>query len=333
MIFKILGQITAGVLLYKTSVFIWIYFLKPSKISKYSGPLNGKQSWALVTGASDGIGLETTRALLGRGFNAILHGRNSTKLTKIMVELQKDFPKQKVLFVIADAMDALPSATSVAAEVQDVVHKHNGRLSVLVNNVGGSIRFNSRAFYTVEEGSDEIIAQITSLNALFPHVLTKLLLPTLQEDGNPSLVIFIGSVAGYTGMPYIAAYSSAKAANHAFATALSEEMTCAGSNVEVLGVVVGNVETTGNKFTDPGFGTINTEQMARDILARVRIRMLGLGNRNTDCLQVGCGVPCIIGNWRHAVQGEMVSYMPNWLSLSVTRKVMIGFKDKEEKML
>ena len=86
---------TAVVLLsaYRLMVFIW-GFVRPSTLQRYCHSQTG--SWALVTGATDGIGKAFADELLGRGFNVLLHGRNSEKLERVRKEMAAKFPKRSV---------------------------------------------------------------------------------------------------------------------------------------------------------------------------------------------------------------------------------------------
>jgi 17beta-estradiol 17-dehydrogenase / very-long-chain 3-oxoacyl-CoA reductase len=75
--------------------------LRPSQLHRYARSGNG--AWALVTGASDGIGLAFVHELLNRDFNVLLHGRNKSKLEKLKAELAKQYPKRSVEIAVADA--------------------------------------------------------------------------------------------------------------------------------------------------------------------------------------------------------------------------------------
>ena len=70
--------------LYSLASFTWLYFLRPSSIKKY---IHGAPSYAIVTGATDGIGKSTAAELLRNGFNLIIHGRNAEKLARVRDEL------------------------------------------------------------------------------------------------------------------------------------------------------------------------------------------------------------------------------------------------------
>ncbi len=83
---------------YTTTTFVWT-FVRPSRLHRY----NHSSPWALVTGASDGIGLGFIQELLARDFDVLLHGRNETKLRRIQGELSNQYPKRSVDIVIADA--------------------------------------------------------------------------------------------------------------------------------------------------------------------------------------------------------------------------------------
>ncbi|TFK49322.1 NAD(P)-binding protein [Heliocybe sulcata] len=89
---------------------------------------HGEESWALVTGASDGIGKAVCKALAQKGFNVILHGRTQEKLNSVKEELQAACPERKFEIVVADATQA-SLVPEVAAAVKD---KH---VTILFNNL------------------------------------------------------------------------------------------------------------------------------------------------------------------------------------------------------
>jgi 17beta-estradiol 17-dehydrogenase / very-long-chain 3-oxoacyl-CoA reductase len=126
----------------------------------------------------------------------------------------------------------------------------------------------------------------------------------------------VGSMSGLYGSPYVATYSSSKAFDHMFSKALASEMKLRGSSIEILGVVVGDVISAGNIFSRLGRATISSEQMARDIIARV-----------------GCGRSLLVGNWIHALQDESFNLMPSFLGRSVLEYAMTKRRLIEDKML
>ena len=70
-------------------------------MAKYSG----KDSWVVVTGGSDGIGLEICKQMARQGFNVCIVGRNEEKIKEKFVEIEACAPKDKKMktrTVIAD---------------------------------------------------------------------------------------------------------------------------------------------------------------------------------------------------------------------------------------
>src|ERR1700761_3253805 len=106
------------------------FHLHSSTLRRYQ---HGSEPWALVTGASDGIGLAFVNELAERGFNVILHGRNEAKLTKILAELRsKHQTSLKTLIMDAGAPYDPKFDAAILAAVQDL------NLTVVIHNVAGS---------------------------------------------------------------------------------------------------------------------------------------------------------------------------------------------------
>jgi short-subunit dehydrogenase len=319
-----IGCLAAAILTLRALTFIRIFFLTPSALPRYATRDHaGRRPWALVTGASDGIGLELARQLRRAGFSVLLHGRNATKLAAVAANLAHEDPDtdgderggRKVDWLAASAADPQPSVQALADRIAGIEARGDGRLRVLLNNVGGSNMFGTRVFNSVEEAPPEMLEGVVALNVLFPLLLTRALLRRLAANA-PSLVINVGSMSGLYGSPYVAAYSSSKAFVHALSGALASEMTLRKTNVEVLGVVVGDVISAGNIFSRLGLATISSADMARDILARV-----------------GCGRSVIIGNWIHALQDVSMGWMPMGVGRGLLEKAMAKRRAIEDKML
>ena len=85
----------------------------------------------LVTGATDGIGLETVKALVSMGHNVLLHGRNQTKLENVIEELSILADRGEIESYVAD-LSRLSEVNNLAKAVAE---KHE-KLDVLINNAG-----------------------------------------------------------------------------------------------------------------------------------------------------------------------------------------------------
>jgi len=312
-ILQVLGLITLITLLCRLSTFLRLYFLHTSALPKYLHP--GVNSYALITGASDGIGLALTRELLQCGFNTILHGRNPDKLHHLSTQLTDEFPHRKTLFVAADA--AASETNASVAKIVQRVEESSGKLTVLINNVGGSSLFGISSYTPLRDMPSDALNNAINLNAKFPTLLTHALLPTLAKNG-PSLIVNIGSYGGVWGLPYLTAYAPSKAFNHTFSASLAKELPLIGMpDIEVLGVIVGSVMTPGNPHEQPNLHTLTTDEIALSILARV-----------------GCGWRgAVVANWRQCLLGESLRLLPERVAERVLEKEMHLRVEREKRGL
>ncbi|MEU6827128.1 SDR family oxidoreductase [Nocardia beijingensis] len=179
---------------------------------------------AVVTGASKGIGLAISRALVDAGAHVVAGSRNRGAGLGVLVDAGK------VTFVSADL--SLPGgADDLIAAAAD-----HGGIDVLVNNVGA---------VTVQPGG---IARVTDdqwqaswdLNVMGTVRPTRAALPQMYRRGGGSIVI-IGSVNAYYPDPGIYDYCATKAAVTNFGKALSKEL--GPKNIRVNSISPGPVTT------------------------------------------------------------------------------------------
>lgn len=285
--------------------FIYLY-TRSSSLTRYRQKSN---SWALVTGASDGIGLAIAKELAANGFNIILHGRNPTKLEKLKGELRKDRPSTEYRTLVLDASAPLSEkqANELSASVQDI------HLTVLVNNVGGVEAIMDPAIRPLAEHSPQDIDRLINLNSVFATQLIRVLWPTLVGN-SPSLVMNISSAAS-AGFPYCTVYSGCKAYIESFTRALYAETYAEGSDIEVLGIVVGKVTGVSHRKDAVSLATPDSMRMARAALGKV-----------------GCGRAVVSGFWVHALQVAGFGILPEWMLVRVVGGVMKGLMNEKEKV-
>jgi len=250
-IFYLLGAATSLYLVWQLALHL-LTFLRSSDLPRYLH--EGKESWALVTGSSDGIGLGFAQELCKNGFNVILHGRRREKLLDVKARLNVEFPSVKIRILVIDALEPITSLDDLVSELADI------HLTVLVNNVGGQPNHIAPVYQSFRDFTSVQVDQLINLNARFAVQLTRVLLPILERNG-PSLIMNISSVAT-VGMPYLSIYVGTKGLINTFTKALNSEMRAEGKNVEVIGILGGKIVSASNNV-QTNFFTPTSREMAR----------------------------------------------------------------------
>jgi uncharacterized protein len=177
--------------------------------------------WALITGASNGIGLELARGLAAAGHPVALAARNGEKLQALALELQRDYGVDTRVVAIdlgqRDAADLLVDAL-VATGVQP---------RVLVNNAGFGL-YGLHAETALDDEQAMIDLNITTLTRL-----TKRLLPAMIAGGD-GRILNVASTAAFQPGPYMAVYYATKAYVLSYSEALAEEVSGSGVTVTAL---------------------------------------------------------------------------------------------------
>jgi hypothetical protein len=175
--------------------------------------------WALVTGASAGIGEAFARALARDGMSLVLTARRRDRLEALAAELEKRFSVETR--VVEENLAASEGAERLARAVSDL------DISVLVNNAG----FGAAGRF--EKLQAERLRDMVTLNCVSPMLLARRILPRMQERGRGA-VIFVGSVAGRQPLPLHGVYAATKAFDLFLGEALYAEQREHGVDVLVL---------------------------------------------------------------------------------------------------
>ncbi|EEB5174039.1 SDR family oxidoreductase [Salmonella enterica subsp. enterica serovar Newport] len=212
------------------------------------GRLDGK--YALITGGTSGIGLETARQFLAEGAKVAITGRSEKKLQEAKEELND------VIIFRTDAGD-IPQQATLSAALQELWP----RLDILYVNAG-DVTHKPLEFWD-EQAYDALM----NTNIKGPFFLIKALLPIFS---NPSSVIVCGSVSARIGFPQSSAYAASKAAVLSLARTLSAELHPRG--IRVNGLSPGPTETPALNSVGGG---IDENKLREDIRALVPIGRLG----------------------------------------------------------
>lgn len=184
---------------------------------------NGKV--VIITGSSMGIGKEVARLLAAQKAKVVINARNPERLRATESEL-----KSEGYDVFAVAGDV--SLDTDCHRLIDLTLKHYGKIDVLVNNAGISMRGR------LEELSLDVISKIYEINVIGPVKLARLAISHIKKSKGS--IVFISSLVGIKGLPLISVYSSAKMALTAIVESMRAEHVT--ENVHVGIVYVGYTE-------------------------------------------------------------------------------------------
>jgi len=220
------------------------------------------QKTILITGSTDGIGLETAKKLASQGHHVLLHGRNPEKLKAAEKTVSELSTGGRVESYLAD----LSRMANVEALAKAVAEKHN-KLDVLINNAG----IFKTSDTTTQDGLDVRFA----VNTIAPYLLTQKLMPLL---GTSARVVNLSSAAqapvniealkGGVKLADMEAYAQSKLAITMWSRTLAMSLNDKGPIV----VAVNPGSLLASKMVKEGFGVAGNDiGIGVDILIRAAL--------------------------------------------------------------
>lgn len=252
---------------------------KPSQLARYqhapaldTESSKNTRAWALVTGASDGLGLAFSKVLAGKGFNVVLHGRNETKLAKVAARIESEY-QVSTRTLILDATDYAHSSADYARFDQTVLSVLSDlNLTVLINNVGGVVMVKP-SLNKFDQILPAHVDDLINANARFPAQLTRVVIPLLERN-QPGLIINVSSGAAIAGAPWNVTYSASKAFNSRFSSGLKTELRAEGKDIECLALEVLFTATPG---VDRGEDDLSLLMPSPQTVAKSSLGLVGSG--------------------------------------------------------
>jgi hypothetical protein len=176
---------------------------------------------ALITGASNGIGLELAKIHASKGDNLVLVARNISKLNQIKTELESQY---KISVHIIGKDLSLPNAPQ---EVYDELKHKNIVIDYLINNAG----FGDYGFFYETNWEKEL--QMINLNITALTHFTKLFLQDMIKHKSGK-IMNVASTAAFQSGPTMAIYYASKAYVLSFSEAIDNEVSDKGVTVTTL---------------------------------------------------------------------------------------------------
>jgi hypothetical protein len=177
--------------------------------------------YALITGASKGIGRAIALELARRNYDLLLTARSSDLLKEAAEEIQKIYP------VVIHFMALDLTENNASQKLHDWCIENNYRVSILINNAGAGM------VGLFQDSSLEKNIKLILLNVVAPTQLCQLFIPLLRQHAQ-SYILNIASTASYQAIPYLAVYASSKAYIQKLSRSLSQELSKEGISVTCI---------------------------------------------------------------------------------------------------
>jgi uncharacterized protein len=248
--------------------------------------------WALVTGASAGIGVEFARALAREKVSVVLTARREDRLNTLAAEL-RDQSKVQTRVVAAD-LALTDGADRLADAVADLP------IAILVNNAGFGYagRF--------DKLDTERLRAMVRVNCEVPVVLTSRILPGMIKRSRGAVIV-VGSVAGRQPLPLHAVYSATKGFDLLFGEGLWAELR--GTGIDAIVLEPGPTATEFQQVAGESVGP-NHGEPAENV---VRVAFDALGKK-----------PSIISGWFNWARANFVRLAPRSTVAIIAKRVVAG---------
>lgn len=256
-------------------------------------------SWAIVTGAGDGIGRAFSIELAKAGLNVAVISRTKSKLDDVAAECAKYGVETRVV----------PFDFSAATTVQyKKLFTELGGITpaVLVNNVG--INYDYPRY--IETVADSLDQDLLKVNCEPTIMLTKFVLPHMKAK-RCGAIINLASVSAVVAAPMLSTYSATKAFNLRFSLSLETEVSRHG--IDVLAVTPGFVISNMSKINRESFSVVAARPMARQTLNK-------LGSTGVTA-----------GHWHHQLIEDGLKVLPTQFRNGKSLDIMIKTSKRAER--
>jgi len=257
--------------------------------------------WAVVTGATDGIGLAYAKQLAKRGISVVLISRSAERLATAEAEIKAKYPAVLTKTVAADFSSTDPALyTNIAKQIEGL------DIGILVNNVG--LSYPSALFFHELPSVDAALADnIIAVNVTATTRMTALVVPGMVKKGKGA-IINISSAAGRipAGNPLYAVYSASKAYVDYFSRSLHYELKPLGVHVQCQ---------------SPYFVTSKMSKIKRASLTVPDPNAFAAAAAKA----IGCGAS-VVPFWTHCIEDSIIRSIPAAVSGPLLTRLHKGIR-------
>jgi short-subunit dehydrogenase len=235
--------------------------------------------WAIVAGASEGVGACAAEELAARGLDLVLTARNADLLDQVASAIRERHGVEVRKF---------PLDLTVPDAVEQILATVDGLEVGLLLYVPGAVH-NSQLFLDQDL---HLPIRMVTLNCIVPMALAHALAPAMRERGRGGIVL-VGSLGCFVGAPHTVAYSAAKAFQVSLTEGLWAELHDDG--VDVLSAVIGSTTTPGRSRT-LGVEANERFDMSAEDVAREIVENIGNGPSQVIA-KVTAGIGTLAAPW------------------------------------
>ncbi|XP_063725844.1 very-long-chain 3-oxoacyl-CoA reductase-like [Symsagittifera roscoffensis] len=240
--------------------------------------------WAVVTGATDGIGKAYAEELADEGMNVFLMSRTQSKLDEVATEIEKENNGVETKTLAVDF-----SKTDIYDQIRDALKDLD--IGVLVNNVGMSYTHADDYVMVPEDKHVDIL----NINCMSVVRMMSIVMPGMMERKRGA-IINISSASGIRPTPLLSSYGATKAFVDSISKAVSTEVIYSKNpNVIVQSVTPFFVKTKLAGIKRSSFFVPEPNYFAQSALNTV-----GVFDHTYGCLS-------------HELQGAVVSIVPDFI--------------------
>lgn len=253
-----------------------------------------RNDYALITGASSGIGLEYARQLARVGYNIILVSNRDEENRLAAEHIASEYG------VRAEALYADLTTQGAAREVYERVGAMGVEVSVLINNAGMLL------FSTLGRTELEAMERIIALHCTTPTLLCRLFAEDMVRRGRGHILL-MSSITAWTPFPTISHYAATKAYLRSFAQSLWYELRERG--VSVTAVFPSAVDT-------PFY---SLEDGQRRVLRRVGLMLSAEEVARKALRAMFAGKRCCLPGLLTKIEAAICSLLPAWALLPILK--------------
>lgn len=258
-------------------------------------------SYALITGATKGIGKAIAHELAGRMYNVLLVARSENLLKELSKELQSKYSASCHYLPVDLSQPESPE------KIFQWIEKNNFPVSILVNNAGYTI------WEEFEKTKWDELMNMMQVNLISLTKLTHLMIPVLKKQKR-SYILNVASTSAYQAVPTMSVYAATKAFVILFTRGLKMELEKTNISVSCLSPGTTDTDFMNRANMDALKETAAKFNMKPEVVARIAVEGMLKGKAEI--------IPGFV-NW---ISAQMTYLVPKSISENVAKKIYMRKK-------